>query len=159
MEKYEGRIKETKKITKGRYKINWVAFTIWLVSIILSFVPIYAHILVWLISNGSEQIPVREIIFECITKQDMLWVFSTVLLFSLMNAVVNYRTRRRKKGAMMVWGIIGIALFVFLEITWGIFKYVAVEYAAWVVNLSIVLMIASLIVATPLQIDTIECEV
>lgn len=54
---------------------------------------------------------------------------------------------------------IGIALFVFLEITWAVFKYFTSEYITWVVVLSVILMLAALVISTPLQIDSLKDEV
>ena len=51
---------------------------------------------------------------------------------------------------------IGIALFVFLEITWAVFKYFTSEYITWVVVLSVILMLAALVISTPLQIDSLK---
>lgn len=136
MDNYRGSVKEKKKTVREKPKLNWVALIIWVGSILASFIPIYVHVLTWLLNSKDEKIDLWQLIFDCITKQDMLWIFSTVLLFA-----------------------IGIALFVFLEITWAVFKYFTSEYITWVVVLSVILMLAALVISTPLQIDSLKDEV
>lgn len=161
MANYRGSVKEKKKTVREKPKLNWVALIIWVGSILASFISIYVHVLTWLLSSKDEKIDLWQLIFDCITKQDMLWIFSTVLLFAIVNCAVNYFAGQHKKMAKITGALIaiGIALFVFLEITWAVFKYFTSEYITWVVVLSVILMLAALVISTPLQIDSLKDEV
>lgn len=99
MDNYRGSVKEKKKTVREKPKLNWVALIIWVGSILASFIPIYVHVLTWLLNSKDEKIDLWQLIFDCITKQDMLWIFSTVLLFAIVNCAVNYFAGQHKKMA------------------------------------------------------------
>lgn len=161
MANYSGSVKEQKKTVREIPKLNWVALIIWIGSILASLIPIYVHVLIWRLNSENEKIALGQLIFDCITKQDMLWIFSTVLLFAIVNCAVNYFAGQHKKMAKVTGALIavGVALFVFMEITWAVFKYFTSEYITWVVVLSVLLMFAALVISTPLQIDSLKDEV
>lgn len=49
-------------------------------------------------------------------------------------------------------------MFVFMEITWYVFKYSVKEFTYWPISLGTIFIILSLIISTLLQIDFIKSE-
>lgn len=150
---YNGSVEGREESTNEKKKFNWAALGIWLSSLVISLLPVYAFLLTWL---GQKEVLDWEFAFECITQYDVLWTFSTVLLFSLFNCYVSGRAK--KKGIYTFLLNVGRVLFVFMEITWYVFKYNVKSFTYWPIALGMILIVCSLIISTPLQIDFIKSE-
>lgn len=155
---YTGNVEHEVISAKGRF--NWAALLIWICSLIISLVPIYLSAISYLVENNVIDI---NFLFNCFTKDDILWVFSTVLLFSLVNyyspKFCSPATKRRSRNNLSLsLSIFGVAVFVFTEATWLVFKYVVKSFATWPIILGAIWVIIIMIISTPLQIDFIRNE-
>lgn len=150
---YKGHVTSETVEEKGKNKFDWVALLVWLGSLVLSLLPIYLSVLHYLNVNKTIDL---QYCFKCITQDDILWVFGTVLLFSLVNCFVSRKKGNDKKEWVGIVLVLGVIVFCFLEGTWIFFKYSVTEYATWPIVLGSILMILTLIISTPLQIDFIK---
>ncbi len=150
---YNGSVEGREESTNEKKEFNWGALGVWLTSLVISLIPVYAFVLTWL---GQEKVLNWELVFECITQYDVLWTFSTVLLFSLFNCYVSGRSQ--KKGTITFLLNVGRILFVFMEITWYVLKYNVKNFTYWPITLGMILIVLSLVISTPLQIDFIKGE-
>lgn len=147
-------------VSANKPKFDWIAFLIWIVSLVVSLVPIYLLLVQHLIeSNGELK---AEFWFNCFKDYDVLWVFATLLLFSCVSPITNVRkiskSGKHPKNSITALIIVGFVVFVFIEALWLVFKYLLQEYQAWPIYLGTGFIILSLIIATPLQINFILNE-
>lgn len=146
---------ETGPVVTGKPKFDWVAFLIWILSLLFSLVPIYISLIQHLIEfNGEIK---GEFWFACFKEYDILWVFATVLLFCCTNQITNALKHPQKKSIIALT-VVGVALFGIIEATWIGFKYFLKTYQAWPLYFGAVLIVLSLVIATPLQINFIKNE-
>lgn len=152
--KYKGKVvpEDEGKAKKGKF--NWQALGIWLLSLVVSLIPIYIALVKHLIQTNGKI--ASDFWFACFKNYDVLWVFSTVLLFSCMNQLTNKQKTGKPKGIIKAFTIFGFCLFAFLEATWIIYKYCLFNFQFWSVSWGAILIIMAMIVATPLQIDFIK---
>lgn len=151
---YNGEVVEESKTTKRKF--NWIALLLWLGSLVISLIPIYIPLVQHLIETNGEI--KQDFWFACFKEYDTLWVFATVLLFSCVNQGTIERKYAKAKTLIKSLAVIGLILFGFLEATWITFKYYLQTYQAWPITLGTILIVVSLIIATPLQIDFIVNE-
>lgn len=152
---YSGQVQRREVDTKGKEAFNWVAFFLWLVSLIISLIPVYISALKYLGSGKTLDINYW---FQCVTKEDVLWVFATLLLFALFNSFISSMSTKRsfKKKPLHLLYIVSILVFVLIEATWICLKYFVETVAAWPIYLGVFLAICSLIISTPLEINFIR---
>lgn len=154
---YSGQVRQEEVDTKGKKTFNWFAFFLWMISLIISLIPVYISALKYLETEETLDINYW---FQCITKDDVLWVFATLLLFALFNSFVSSMSTGRtfKKKALHFLYIIALLVFALIEATWICLKYLVETVAVWPIYLGIFLMICSLIISTPLEINFIRNE-
>lgn len=154
--KYNGEVisEDEDKARKGKF--NWSALGFWLLSLVISLIPIYISLVQHLIKTNG--VITSEFWFACFKDYDILWIFATVLLFSCMNQLTIKRKIVKSKRFVKVFTIIGFCLFAFLEATWIVYKYWLVHFQSWPISFGAFLIVTAMIVATPLQIDFIKYE-
>lgn len=154
---YSGQVQQKEVDKEGNKAFNWLAFFLWMISLIISLIPVYISALKYLGSGKALDV---DYWFQCITKDDVLWVFATLLLFALFNSFISSMTtkRRIKKNRLHFLYIIAVLIFVLIEATWIGLKYFVETVAVWPINLGVVLIICSLIISTPLEINFIRNE-
>ena len=146
---------------KNKLKIDWGSFFLWIGSVVLSLIPVYVAVLEQL--GGSGVIDLR-FVFDSLGKNDILWLFSTVLLFCCFNSFSKLRNNKIiRKGHIVVMSIIGIAVSFLLEVTWYAYKYRSFEKLSagaqlFLVIWGLLLSVIALIISTPLQIDFVSKE-
>ena len=142
-------------VVKEKWQFDWVAFLLWLLTLIFSLVPVYISTLKYLGQKGYLD---EEFWFECITKNDILWIFATLILFALFNSFINYRTNslKKNKSTLIVLYIIALFAFAIVNATWFCLKYFVEKPATWAIWVGVVLMICSLAISTPLEINSIS---
>ena len=144
-------------IEEGRScKFDWLAFGIWIFSLVVSLLPIYLLLLSHLKQLGVVDISFA---FKCFVTEDTIWVFSTVLLFTLANCFNQSRKRKTKLWVKLLI-LFGSLVFIVSELTWVYFKSnMTIESVIiWPIWLSIILIAISLVISTPLQINFIIGE-
>lgn len=154
--KYSGKVVSEDKTKVRKGKFNWSALGFWLLSLVISLIPIYISLVQHLIKTDG--VITHEFWFACFKEYDILWIFATVLLFSCMNQLTIERKIRESKRLLKTFTIIGFGLFAFLEATWIVYKYWLVNFQSWPITFGTILIIAAMIIATPLQIDFIKYE-
>lgn len=156
---YTGEVEHKIVNTSPKGQFNWIALLVWLGSLIVSLVPIYLSALKYLIENNVIDL---KFWFKCFTADDILWVFSTVLLFSLVNyfAKLYPGTAKKHSKSNLSLGlfVFGWIIFVFAEATWLFFKYVLKSFSTWPIVLGVIWVIIIMLISTPLQIDFIRSE-
>lgn len=160
-DKYEGTVHQTQQTTQTHQKLKWPAFASWLTSVFVSFIPLYVHILNWLANNSNNKQSIWILLLDCIARQDVLWIVSTILLFAIVNCITNYLsgTRRKLKWHIAIFTLLGAVFFILLDVTWVLFKYsISLKDQHWPVSLGITLSILSLLIAAPLQINSHKSE-
>ena len=152
---YGGQVQQKEVGVEGNKAFNWFAFFLWIISLIISLIPVYISALKYL---GSGKGLDTDYWFQCITKDDVLWVFATLLLFALFNSLISLMTTKRsiKRKLLLFLYIIAALIFVLIEATWICLKYFVETVAIWPIYLGIFLMICSLIISTPLEINFIR---
>ena len=153
---YNGEVVEESKAKASKGKFNWLALLLWIISLAVSLVPIYIPLVQHLIETNGEI--TDDFWFACFKEYDILWVFATVLLFSCINQVTIERKYKKSKNLVKSLFALGIFLFLVLEATWIVFKYWLDVYQSWPITFGSVLIVISMIIATPLQIDFIVNE-
>lgn len=153
---YNGEVVEESKAKAAKGKFNWLALLLWLVSLAISLIPIYIPLVQHLIETNGEV--TNDFWFACFKEYDILWVFATVLLFSCVNQVTIERKYAKPKKRVISLTVLGLFFFAVLEATWIVFKYWLDAYQTWPITVGTVLIVVSMIIATPLQIDFIVNE-
>lgn len=148
--KYTGKVKETNYNINKKFNIS--ALVLWICTLLISLLPVGIEILIYLYNNNNID---NAFWLNCFVNGDLLWTFSTLVLFSVM----NYFTRR-KLSKFNSLAIAGITIFIIIEAIWLVFRYCLTlkDNVTWPITLGAVCVILSLIVATPLQIDFIRSE-
>ena len=90
------------------YGFDWGTLVFWLGSLLLSLVPMYIELIKYY--NLNQKIDVN-FWTNYFTKGDILWVFSTLLLFVLVDSK-SKRRKEEKKWVKIVFNV-GIVLFYF----------------------------------------------
>lgn len=154
---YRGQVQQEEVDTEGKKAFNWFAFFLWMISLIISLIPVYISALKYLGTGKALDI---DYWFQCITKDDVLWVFATLLLFSLFNSFTSSMSTRRvfKKKVLYFLYMVAVFIFVLIEATWICLKYFVETVTIWPVYLGVFLVICSLIISTPLEINFIRNE-
>ena len=111
---YNGQVQQEEVDTEGKKTFNWFAFFLWMISLIISLIPVYISALKYL---GTEETLDIDYWFQCITKDDVLWVFATLLLFALFNSFISSMSTGRtlKKKTLYLLYMIAILIFVLIE--------------------------------------------
>ena len=156
---YNGTI-ESGKSKLDKPKFDWISLVVWVASVVVSMIPIYLLLIPHLEeNNGKIQ---KAFWFSCFKEYDMLWIFATVLLFACVNQVTSLRRKsklginNKQKDWQDILVITGFIVFAFVEATWVAFKYVLVEYQTWPIWIGTALILFSVAIATPLQINFIS---
>lgn len=153
---YKGSVPR-KRSTSSKVGFDWKALGLWLLSIVISLIPVYITILNQ-IRLGK---PLgTEFWFECYGEYDVLWVFGTVLLLCCFN-IFSKNSSTKQSGKTLA--VVGLVFFAFLEATWLCFKYLNFENTtpeglARLVALGNVLIIVAVLISTPLQVNFIKSE-
>lgn len=153
---YNGKVVEESKAKAAKGKFNWLALLLWLISLAISLIPIYIPLVQHLIDTNG--VVTNDFWFACFKEYDILWVFATVLLFSCVNQVTIERKYAKPKKRVISLTVLGLFFFAVLEATWIVFKYWLDAYQTWPITVGTVLIVVSMIIATPLQIDFIVNE-
>lgn len=147
---YTGKVKETKRNINNEF--NKSALVLWICTLFISLIPVGIEMLTYLSVNDKID---NVFWLKCFVEGDLLWTFSTLVLFSVM----NYFTRR-KLSKFNLLAIIGITIFIIIEAIWFVFRYSVTlkDGVTWPIIVGAICVIVSLIIATPLQIDFIRSE-
>ena len=129
---------------------DWSTLVFWIGSLLLSLVPMYIELIKYY--NVNQEIDV-EFWTHYFTKGDILWVFSTLLLFVLVDSK-SKRRKEEKKWVKIVFNV-GIVLFAISEATFILFNTI-VEPAIWPLYIGIPIVITTLAISTPLKIEFIK---
>lgn len=142
-------------VSRKKGKFNWVSLCVWLISLVISLIPIYVSLLQHLQKYGS----INDLFwFNCFTQYDILWVFATFLLFTCINPITRIISHKPHAGWATGLTVFGCVLFIFTEATWLFLKYEVISYASWPITLGFVLVLMTVTISTPLQINFIKSE-
>lgn len=131
---------------------NWKALIYWVVSLIVSLIPLYIELIRYLSIHQK-----IDLIFwnTCFVKGDILWVFSTLLLFVLVDSAIKKRKNEKKWVENL--SLVGILVFIITEATWiGFYLSDVAQDAVWPLYIGLPLIIVSMIISTPLKIEFIK---
>lgn len=144
---YSGKVQE--KDNNIQEKFNWVGLIIWLISLIISLIPTGLSML----SYFNKYHKIDQIFWlNCFVGDDILWIFATLVLFSMMNHIL--RLKKKENISICLLGL-GLLIFAVTEGFWLFCKFVlkTAENMVWPINIGVILIIISFIIATPLQIE------
>lgn len=147
---YRGSYK--KEISDNKGVFDWNALIYWLVSLIISLIPLYIEFIKYLNTNGKVDINFWTSYF---VNGDILWVFSTFLLFALVDSF----NKKRKKEKIWVKNlfVFGVLVFLATEVTWIVFNFLNIDAGAvWTLYIGIPLIMTTVVVSTPLKIEFIK---
>lgn len=150
MEQYDGQVeRKTIKETASK-QINFKALCIWYAGVIISFFPVFIDVLVCMANNNGD-VTIEYWISACI-HGDILWIIATVLVLS----VFDHLTDVKEKNIGLL--IMGITLWGLVFAIWAVFKYIfpSTFTNLFPLILTVVLVIASLVISTGLQLKTLE---
>ena len=111
---YNGNIKENKITITTNEQVHWKQLLIWYVGWVVSFIPVFTDVLVYLAKN--DKLTLNYWISRCI-HGDILWIIATIVILS----VIDHLTDDKEQNTGML--IAGLILLVFVAIVWAIFKY------------------------------------
>ncbi len=145
------------KPAPNKVHFDWKGFGLWVLSLLLSMMPVYIAVLKHCMAGEAFTL---EFIIECYGEHDVLWAFGTVLLFCCFN--IFSKKQNTNKWAKPC-AFCGLFVFLFIEITWYIFKYHSSENASAVgltalVIIGSIFLVASILIATLLQIYCLKVE-
>ena len=142
---------------KENEKINFdgAALVGWFCSHLISLLPLYISIIKWWGENGTINITFWK---EAFLHGDILWVFSTILLFSITETISKRKSNRNKLTEYLL--PVGMFAFVIMEATWITFNHILQEPIdeVWPLCLGIILSGLSILISTPLKITYIKGE-
>lgn len=149
---YTGQIKKHNK--KKKAKINWKSLIIWYIGIILSFLPILVDMCVYLSKHDSFEL---EYWINVCLKGDLLWIFATILILTIIDYAANGNKTSGFKNVCMISGVILWGLTFGL---WLLFKYVYPEdyNGLFPIIMTAIFGGVALIVCSPLQIKKVEVK-
>lgn len=153
--RYEGQVRCEEVEVGPKPRFDWTALELWIISLLISMLPVYISMLRYLGEHGGLDMAYW---FQCITKEDVLWVFATLLLFSFFNSLASALKIKRRNGKKRSMGLYIWAGFIFVvtEATWLGLKYLVITPARWPIYLGMGLMACSLAIAIPLEVDHIK---
>lgn len=156
--RYTAGNKRIKKVSsQNQFHFDWVMLIAWLATLVISFEPLYVSIIKYYELN--HQLDNR---FWCdaFMHEDILWVFGTVLLFTVFDSLGKKRIRTKKWVKAL--NIIGIAVLIFTEVIWVLFDNflttVNVDNEYWPICLGMIIVVFILLIATPLKLEVIREE-
>lgn len=148
--KYKGSYQ--KKLAPKKDSFDWSALIYWLLSLLISLIPMYIELIKYL--NQHEKIDIDFLKYYFV-KGDILWVFSTLLLFVLMD--LSLKKRKKEKKWVKNTCLVGRGVFLITEITWILFNTLNIsDEVVWPLYIGVPLVILSLIISTPLKIEFIK---
>ena len=150
--KYKGTYE--KQIEKKNSSHDWSALIYWLGSLAISLIPLYIDIIIYF--NSQKKID-SKFWTDCFVNGDILWVFSTVLLFALFESLT--KKRRKAKDWIKNLSIFGVVFFLIVEVTWIVFYFLPISIdEVWPLYVGVPLIVISMIISTPLKIEFIKIE-
>ena len=149
MQQYDGEVKRVKKKKKTGMPFDFKSLGIWYVGVIISFIPVFIDMLVYMADNG--EITVSYWISACI-HGDILWIISTIIVLSVIDHITDVKD---KNNGLLIAGLV---LWGLVSTIWGIFKYrFPSSYdRIFPLHLTIIILVISLIICTALQIKTLK---
>jgi len=145
---------ELKAVQNNTVRFNWKAFVLWIISLIVSLLPLYISFFRYLFIHDKIDIVFWNTVF---VKSDVLWVFSTVLLFALVDSF-SVRTNHDKKW-IKTFRIIGLVLLMFSEAIWILISNIEIPpNVYWPLRITIFLIVFLLIISAPLRVSFIRKE-
>lgn len=146
---YNGEINRTQ--SSNKISFNWKALIYWLCSLVVSLIPLYISIVRY---YGEYQTIDTAFWKNAFVNEDILWVFATVLLFALADSVSKKRTKEKQWTQIFI--PIGFVVFLLTEVTWILFNNIIIKDGLWPIYLGIILIVLTMILATPLKLEFIN---
>ena len=148
---YRGSYK--KEVSANEWTFDLSALIQWLITLLISFIPLYIELIKYLNTTGEID---RSFWISYFVKGDILWVFSTFLLFVLMD--FSIKKRKKEKKWIKILFFAGVLVFIFTEATWIAFNILDIdeEASVWSLYIGIPLIFLSLSISTPLKIEFIK---
>ncbi len=145
----------TREKVKKANGLDGVSLVWWFCSHFISLLPLYISIIKW---SGEGKTLNVDFWKKCFLREDILWVFSTILLFSLTDAILKNHRENRSLCRYLI--PIGLLVFLLIETTWIVFDYILPSSIGglWPLYLGIFLSILSILVSTPLKISYMKEE-
>ncbi len=140
-----------KEFSKNKSTFDWSALIYWLMSLLISLIPLYIEFIKYLNVHGKIDINFWASYF---ISGDILWVFSTLLLLVLVDSSIKKRKDEKKWVKNLFFG--GVVVFIFTEVTWIVFNFLDISEATWSLYIGIPLITMSIVVSTPLKIEFIK---
>lgn len=139
-------------------KFNWIALMVWIFSLLVSLIPLVVYAGQYVKENGELDLA---FCYQALFDNDIMWVFSTVLLFCLMNEILLVFSRKEKnlpvKAFVRPLIIVGFFIFVLTEAIWLIIKLLSFDNKpTWALVAGGIMVVISMVIATPLQINFIK---
>lgn len=149
---YSGKI-ERCSIKKKR-KTNIKALLLWYLGIVISFLPIFLDMMVFL--SEHDQVTKEYWIRACL-KGDILWILATIIVLTVID---YFGDERKKSGYRLLLAIIGIVIWGIVFAVWAIFKYVyAADYEKDLpVVITLIATGITLTCCSPLQVKIMEVK-
>ncbi len=149
---YKGEIKSYR--LKKKKKVNVKAFLLWYLGVVISFVPIFLDVIVFLSENDRIT---EEYWIEICLKGDVLWILATLIVLTVID---YFSDNRRKKGFELACAIVGMIMWGVVSAVWIIFKYIYTEdyKRNFPVAVTLIVIGITLTCCTPLQVKTMEVK-
>lgn len=147
---YNGKI-ESETVRKKR-NVNIKSFVLWYIGIVISFLPIFLDIMVFL--SKHDRLTKKYWTGVCL-KGDVLWILATVIVLTVID---YFSDGARKKGYKLKFAIAGIIMWGIVCAIWMVFKYVyAADYEGdWPIVVTLIVAGLTLTCCTPLQVKLME---
>lgn len=149
---YNGEIKSYR--IKKKNKANWKLLLLWYTGIVVSFLPIFVDILVFLSQNDKIT---RKYWTEVCLKGDILWILATIIVLT----VIDYISEDgRKRGIKKVCAVVATIMWGVVFAVWVVFKYIYAENHENNLPVATTLIIAgiTLTCCSPLQVKKMEVK-
>lgn len=141
-----------RKTDEKNGSFDWSALIYWLVSLLVSLIPLYIEFIKYFNSQGKID---SKFWTNYFVNGDILWVFSTVLLFALVDSLI--KKRRKEKKWVKNLSVFGIFFFLLVEVTWIAFYCMTISVDnVWPLYVGVPLIVISMIISTPLKIEFIK---
>lgn len=147
-----GQLEEKEIKVKTNVRFDWVAFFLWITSLLISLLPVFLAVLE---NIGEAEKFDAAFWLRCIKDNDILWVFGTFLLFAFVNSIICKKGKKQGLANGILYSV-AIVLFVFIEGAWMYLRgwdYNFVDGLFWT---CIGLICFAIAISTPLEISFIK---
>ncbi len=125
---------------------------VWFFTILLSMLPIAIMATMEFLQTGELGEP---FLFDLFIGQDTLWIFATLLIVSLFDAIA-VGIDKEISVFKVVLLFLSILLVLSVEAYWIMCKYASLPLSSWIYVIGIALCVLSVLCSLPIQISHIK---